>query len=367
LTGKEADMASIAPIVRTVTGGVDTHQDLHVAAVIDASDAVLGTGSFPTTAAGYQQLVAWMRAFGPIERVGVEGTGCYGAGLHRHLRTQGIDVLEVTRPDRSERRRRGKDDTLDAINAARAAHTGRRVSVPKSTDGAVESLRALRAVRTSAVIAHREALQLIHAQIIAAPADLRDQLRTLTRTRLLRTCAAFDPDPAAVADPDTAARLALRCLSHRALQLHQEITHLDTLIEPLVRELAPSLLGALGFGIHTTAQLLVTMGDNPQRVTSEARFAKLCGVAPLPASSGLIQRHRLNRGGDRQANSALHIALINRIHHDQRTREYIARRTTEGRTKPEIMRCLKRYLAREAYYLIKHDTQQRTPTHSLDT
>ena len=156
------------------------------------------------------------------------------------------------------------------------------MALPKGSDGAVESLRMLRAARTSAVIAHRETLQLIHAQIIAAPADLRDQLRTLTRARLLRTCAAFDPDPAAVADPHTAARLALRCLSRRALQLHQEITHLDMLIEPLVRALAPSLLGALGFGIHTSAQLLITMGDNPQRVTSEARFAKLCAVAPLP-------------------------------------------------------------------------------------
>lgn len=355
-------MASIPPIPAPVTGGVDTHQDLHVAAVIDASDTVLGTASFPTTAEGYQQLVAWMQGLGPLERVGVEGTGCYGAGLHRHLRAQGVQVLEVTRPDRGERRRCGKDDTLDAINAARAARTGRRVAVPKSSDGAIESLRVLRQVRTSAVIAHREALQLIHAQIIAAPAHLRDQLRTLTRARLLRTCAAFTPDPAAAADPLAATRLALRALAERALHLHQEITELNALIEPLVRYLAPSLLSALGFGIHTTAQLLITMGDNPQRISSEARFAKLCGVAPLPASSGLIQRHRLNRGGDRQANSALHIALINRIHHDQRTRDYIQRRTTEGRTKPEIMRCLKRYLAREAYYLIKHDTQQRTHT-----
>jgi transposase len=367
LTGKEADMASIPPIVRTVTGGVDTHQDQHVAAVIDVEQNVLGTSTFPTTEAGYRDLTTWMRAFGALARVGVEGTGCYGAGLHRHLRAQGIEVLEVTRPDRSERRRRGKDDTLDAINAARAARTGQRVATPKGGNGAIESLRVLRQVRTSAVIAHREALQLIHAQIIAAPADLRDQLRTLTRTRLLHTCAAFDPDPLAAADPHTAARLALRSLAERAQHLHQQIRELNTLIEPLVRSLAPSLLSALGFGIHTTAQLLITMGDNPQRMSSEARFAKLCGVAPLPASSGIIQRHRLNRGGDRQANSALHIALINRIHHDQRTRDYIARRTAEGRTKPEIMRCLKRYLAREAYYLIKHDTQQRTPTHGLDT
>lgn len=358
-------MASIASIAHAVTGGVDTHQDQHVAAVVDANDGVLGTASFPTTAAGYRDLLAWMRAFGVLQRVGVEGTGCYGAGLYRHLRAAGVQVLEVTRPDRADRRRRGKDDTLDACNAARAARTGQRVTTPKSGDGAVESLRMLRRARTSAVIAHREALQLVHAQIIAAPAELRDQIRTLTRMRLLRACAAFHPDPRAAADPHTAACLALRSLAERALHLHREITALDALIEPLVRELAPSLLAALGFGIHTTAQLLVTMGDNPQRVTSEARFAKLCGVAPLPASSGLVQRHRLNRGGDRAANSALHMALVNRLHYDENTRAYVARRTTEGRTKPEIMRCLKRYLAREAYYLIKHDTEQRslpTPT-----
>jgi transposase len=355
-------MASIAPMVRPVTGGVDTHQDQHVAAVIDVEQNVLGTASFPTTAAGYQSLLAWMQGFGSLQRVGVEGTGCYGAGLHRHLRAHGVQVLEVTRPDRSERRRLGKDDTLDAINAARAARTGRRVAIPKGTDGAVESLRVLRQVRTSAVIAHREALQLIHAQIIAAPADLRDQLRTLTRARLLRACAALPPDPAAVSDPAGALRLTLRALAERAAHLHREIRDLDALIEPLVRELAPSLLATCGFGIHTTAQLLITLGENPERISSEARFAKLCGVAPLPASSGVIQRHRLNRGGDRQANSALHIALVNRLHHDQRTRDYLTRRTAEGKSKPEIMRCLKRYLAREAYYLIKHDTQQRTPT-----
>lgn len=355
-------MASIPPIPPTVTGGVDTHQDQHVAAVLDAGDQVLGTASFPTTAAGYRQLVAWMRGFGELERVGVEGTGCYGAGLLRYLRARGVEVLEVTRPDRAERRRRGKDDTLDAINAARAVYSGQRVATPKSGDGAIESLRLLRQARTSAVVAHREALQLIHAQIIAAPATLRDEIRTLTRARLLCKCAAFRPDPTAAADPRTAIRLTLRSLAERALHLHREIAELNALIEPLVREMAPSLLATRGFGIHTTAQLLVTMGDNPQRITTEARFAKLCGVAPLPASSGVIQRHRLNRGGDRAANSALHIALVNRLRYDQRTRSYVTRRTTEGRTKPEIMRCLKRYLAREAYYLIKHDTEQRTLT-----
>jgi len=359
-------MASIPLIPALVTGGVDTHKDQHVAAVVDQDDHVVGTASFPTTRAGYRALSAWMGGFGPLERVGVEGTGCYGAGLARYLRSQGLEVLEVTRPDRADRRRRGKDDTLDACNAAHAARAGRRVITPKARDGMVESLHVLREVRASAVIAHREALQLLHAQVIAAPEELRDQIRDLTRMRLVRTCAAFRPDPAAFRDPYTATRIALRSLARRALALDEQIAELDALIEPLVRELAPSLLDAIGFGIHTAAQLLVTMGDNPQRVTSEARFAKFCGVAPLPASSGLITRHRLNRGGDRQANSALHLVVVCRLRYDERTRAYAERRTAEGKSKPEIIRCLKRYAAREAYYLIKHDHDhpQRSHTHT---
>lgn len=357
-------MASIPLIAALVTGGVDTHKDQHVAAVVDQDDHVVGTASFPTTRAGYRALSAWMSGFGPLKRVGVEGTGCYGAGLARYLRGQGLEVLEVTRPDRADRRRRGKDDTLDACNAAHAAHAGRRVITPKARDGMVESLHVLREARASAVIAHREALQLLHAQVIAAPEELRDQIRDLTRMRLVRTCAAFRPDPAGFRDPYTATRVALRSLARRALALDEQIAELDALIEPLVRELAPSLLDAIGFGIHTAAQLLVTMGDNPQRVTSEARFAKFCGVAPLPASSGLITRHRLNRGGDRQANSALHLVVVCRLRYDKRTRAYAERRTAEGKSKPEIIRCLKRYAAREAYYLIKHDHDHPQQPHT---
>ena len=176
-TWKGADMASIAPIRRSVIGAVDTHKNLHVAAVVDTDDRVLGTESFPTTAAGYRALLEWMQGFGHVGRIGVEGTGCYGAALHRYLTSQGVQVLEVTRADRSDRRRRGKDDSLDACNAAHAARSGHRVAIPKAHDGLVEALRVLRAARSTAVSARHEALQVLDAQIIAAPHELREQVR----------------------------------------------------------------------------------------------------------------------------------------------------------------------------------------------
>ena len=359
---KGADMASIASIAPVVIGGVDTHKDLHVAAVVDGSDRVLGSRAFPANRAGYRDLLAWMGGFGRIERVGVEGTGCYGAGLLRHLAGEGVEVWEVVRPDRSDRRRRGKNDVLDAQNAAHAAHAGRRVVTPKARDGMAEALRALCATRGSAVAAHREALQVLDAQIIAAPDTVRDKARDLARIELVHTAAAWRVEQAP-RDPAQAAQAAIGHLARRIAYLHEEIADLDRQITPLVKELAPSLLAVPGFGIHTTAQMLITMGDNPERVTSEPRFAKLCGVAPLDASSGKTQeRHRLNRGGDRAANSALYLVTLTRMRHDQRTKAYVERRTSEGKTKPEIIRCLKRYAAREAYYLIKHDHDHPEPT-----
>lgn len=342
-----------APAVVTrpvVIGGVDTHKELHVAAVTDHGENVLGTESFSTTRAGYRAMIRWMRTFGDIAKVGVEGTGSYGAGLTRHLLDAGIEVLEVDRADRSDRRRKGKDDDLDAISAARAALHGQRVSIPKTKDGAVESLRVLRVTRSTAVRARRNALQLLRMTIVSAPEELRDQVRNLTRMQLIRTCAGWRPDLSDAADPTSGTRIALKSLARRILELSDEISMLDDLIEPLVTTLAPQLLALTGFGIHNTGQLLVTAGDNPDRMHSEASFAMLCGAAPLPASSGMTRRHRLNRGGDRQANSALHLAVITRIRVDPRTQAYLAKKVAEGHSPREAIRCLKRYAAREVYY-----------------
>jgi transposase len=337
---------------RVVVGGIDTHKELHVAAVIDTAEHVLATHSFSTTRAGYRALLRWIRSFGDIARIGVEGTGSYGAGITRHLGQAGIEVVEIDRPDRSDRRRKGKDDDLDAISAARAALHNRRTSTPKGKDGAVEALRVLRVTRHTAVRARRTALQLLRMSIVSAPEELRDQVRNLTRMQLIRTCASWRPDPTDAADPTSATRIALKSLARRILELGDEIAMLDELIEPIVTELAPQLLDRVGIGVEIAAQLLVTAGDNTDRMRTEASFAMLCGAAPLPASSGMTQRHRLNRGGDRQANSALHLAVITRLRTDQKTKAYAAKKTAEGHSKREIIRCLKRYLAREIYYLL---------------
>lgn len=286
----------------------------------------------------------------------MEGTGSYGAGITRHLVEAGIEVFEVDRPDRSDRRRKGKDDDLDAINAARAALHNRRTSTPKSKDGAVESLRVLRVTRATAIRARRNAVQLLVMSIVSAPEELRDKVRNLTRMQLIRTCAAWRPDTTNAADPVSATRIALKSLARRILELGDEIAMLDNLIKPIVTALAPQLLARTGIGVEIAGQLLVTAGDNTQRLRTEASFAMLCGVAPLPASSDMTQRHRLNRGGDRQANSALHLAVISRLRIDQRTQAYVTKKTAQGHSKLEIIRCLKRYLAREVYYLLNPGT-----------
>jgi hypothetical protein len=335
-----------------VIGGIDTHKDLHFAAVVDVTGAVLGERAFATTRQGYRALVKWMGSFGRVQKVGVEQTGSYGAGIVRHLALAGIPVLEVTGPDKADRRARGKDDMIDAVAAARAALEGKRISVAKRRDGRIEALRVLRATRQTAVKARRAALQHLRCTIIAAPDEVRDQLRRRTRMQLIRMLAASRPDSLAYRDPAIATRIALRSLARRILELDDEIAQLDELIGPLVKELAPRMLEQMGFGIHNTGQLLVTAGDNPDRLGSEPAFAMLCGSAPLPASSGQTQRHRLNRGGDRAANSALHMAAICRLRLDPKTKAYAARRKADGLSKRETLRCLKRYLAREAYHLL---------------
>lgn len=356
-------MNSIAAAVTAVevVGGVDTHLDLHYAAVLSLEGELLGTRSFATTRAGYRAMLAWFRSHGEVVRVGVEQTGTYGAGLTRHLALAGIPVLEVTRPDRADRRAKGKDDTLDAIAAARAALTGRRVSVAKDRAGQVEALRVLRTTRKTAVKCRRATLQQLRNTIVAAPEEVRDQVRNLTRMQLLRTCAAWRPDEQAFRDPAMATKIALRSLARRLLDLGDEISELDRLISPLVSELAPGLLELEGVGIENAGELLVTAGDNPDRLASEAGFSMLCGASPIPASSGKIVRHRLNPGGNRQANSALHMIAVCRMRTDQRTRDYVTRRLAEGKTKREIMRCLKRYIARETYRALTQPTIAPTP------
>jgi transposase len=348
-------MPSITPedaAISEIAGGVDTHCDTHTAAVIDMVGRVLGTQQFPATAAGYAALLAWMRTFGRLLRVGVEGTGAYGAGLARLLHAEGVDVIEVDRPDRKARRFQGKSDPIDAIAAAKSALAGERTGVPKRRDGRVEALRNLRVARRSAVDQRADAQRQIKALIVTAPEELRERLRGLGARQLIATCASLRPDRSDAASPATAAKISLRSLARRHQQLSAEIADLDQLLEPLVQAINPRLVSANGVGADVAGQLLVTAGHNHDRLTSEAAFAMLCGAAPIPASSGRTTRHRLNRGGDRHANAALYRIVLCRLRWDPRTRAYMERRTKEGLSKKEIIRCLKRYIARELYQII---------------
>ncbi len=334
-----------------VVGGVDTHLDVNVAAVLSSIGALLGVESFPTTAAGYRRLLAWLRRFGVVERVGVEGTGSYGAGLTRHLLDHGIVVVEVDRPNRQTRRRRGKTDPLDAISAARAAQSGDADGQAKSRDGNVESIRVLRLGRTSAHKARTQALNQLRSLISTAPDQLRAQLRGLSIAAVLDTASALRPGGRT--DIGGATKLALRVVARRAQSLEAEIAELDAVLGPLVEATAPDLMTRPGLGPDTAGALLVAAGDNPHRLRNEASFAHLCGTSPLDASSGKQLRHRLNRGGDRQANAALWRIVITRLASDPRTRGYVERRCKEGLTKTEAIRCLKRYVAREVFYYLQ--------------
>jgi transposase len=338
---------TIVEDARVITGGVDTHADTHVAAALDPLGGVLGVREFPATAAGYAGLLGWLSGFGTVAQAGVEGTGSYGAGLARYLAAAGIRVVEVDRPDRQGRRRAGKSDPLDAVSAARAALSGRAAGAPKGRDGAVEAIRALMVARRGARAGRTQAINQARALLVTGPEELRARFARHTAARLAAGLAALRPRAADA--PGYATRVALRELGRRARFLEDQITRLDELIISLVTGRAPGLLALPGVGPHTAALLLVAAGDHPGRLRSEAAWAHLCAVAPIPASSGKLTRHRLNPGGDRQANHALWRIVITRMSSHPATRAYVERRAAEGLSKPEIIRCLKRYVARQVY------------------
>jgi transposase len=355
-------MERIADAARLVTGGVDTHALTHTVAVVDQVGRVLGSEEFPATAQGNREALAWMRSFGELVKVGVEGTGSYGAGLARYLAAQGVEVVEVIRPNRQARRRRGKSDPADAVAAALAALNGEASGRPKAHDGAVESLRTLQVARRGAVKASSQAANQLRDLIVTAPESLRAKLGPLPTGERVALAARFRPG--ALSDPGEAAKAALAAIARRHQQLQAEIAQLDAALESLVPRAAPhTFLAKHGVGLQVATSLLTTVGDNPERLGSEASFAALCGASPVDASSGKQRRHRLNRGGDRQANSALWRIVFVRMAHDPRTKAYVGRRTAEGKTKKEIMRCLKRYVAREVYKALvaNHETRARRP------
>jgi len=333
--------------------GVDTHADTHTTAVLNAIGELVAVIEIPATAGGYRRLLSWARSHGDVQRAGVEGTGAYGAGLARYLIEQGVCVLEVNRPNRQQRRRHGKSDTADAIAAARAVLAGVADATPKDSTGLVEAVRILHLTRRSAVKAKTQAGNQIKDLVITAPDAVRNELRSLTTTQRVRKAASWRPG--SIDGPTAATRHAIRTLARRWIALHEEIKTTEAQLWPLLRELAPSLLAESGVGLDVAAKLIVAAGENPDRMRSEASFAALCGASPVSASSGKHQRHRLNRGGNRQANNALHTVVLHRSRRCAETRAYIDRRRAENKTDHEIWRCLKRSLARRFHHLLIHD------------
>jgi transposase len=344
---------TMADLEVRVTGGVDTHKDTHVAAALDQLGRVLGTEAFPATAAGYRALLCWLTRFGPVDLVGVEGTGAWGAGLARFLTSQSISVIEVRRGNRQHRRRHGKSDPTDAISAARSVLSGEERGVAKTADGAVESIRLLQVARRSALKARSQTANQIHSIIDTAPEELRGRFHGLPVRDVVAVAARFRRGE--IATPHDAAKCALRHLARRWQSLTEEMDALDTQLDTLTAAAAPTLVALNGAGTQTASALLVAAGDNPHRLESSASFAALCGASPLDASSGRQQRHRLNRGGDRQANAALYIIVISRLRWHQPTQDYMARRLAEGKTRKETIRCLKTYVAREVHRAILTD------------
>jgi transposase len=336
-------------MVSGVVGGVDTHADVHVAAALDTNGGLLGIESFVTDASGYRRLEQWLSSFGPVVKVGVEGTGSYGVGLARHLHANGIEVVEVDRPNRQARRRRGKSDPVDAEAAARAVLSGSAKTTPKRRDGAVEQMRVLLVARRSARRQRTATLNQLRHVVLTAPDAVRVRFKDRPKMGLVSEAAAMRPrkgnDPVAYTT-----YVVIRGLARRIRDFNDEIAGIDDVLKELIDATAPSLLNCHGVGVDTAATLLVAAGDNPGRLHSERSWAHLCGVTPIPAGSGKTSgRVRLNRGGNRQANAALHRIVLVRMASDAQTHNYVRRRSAEGLSKREIMRCLKRYVARQTF------------------
>jgi transposase len=334
-----------------IVAGADTHLDtIHVAA-ISMTGALIGDREFPTTRTGYAAAIRFLTSSGQVQRIGVEGTASYGAGLTRALSAAGIDVVEVSRAVKSTRRLKGKSDPLDAYSAARTALAGDGLATPK--DHATAGLRALHVARRSAVKHRTAVINQLKAMLVSAPDAVREKYRGLTTLKLIEAIARCRPD--ALSDPWAQSVLvAARTLAQRVQFLEAQAEELETQIDALVTAANPGLRAAYGVGADTAAQLLITAGANPHRLHNEAAFAALCGVAPVPASSGKTTRHRLSRGGDRAANNALHRIALVRLSHHQPTKDYANRQLLGGhsKSKMEVLRKLKRAIAREIFTLL---------------
>lgn len=340
----------LAEIVDIVIG-VDTHKHTHTAAAVNTTGSPLECVTEPTDPDGYAALVAMADRHGGLRAWAIEGANGYGAGLARFLAERGEWVIELDRPARPARRRGAKSDEIDAVRAAREALAREHLAEPRC-DGERAALAVRLAARRSAVDATTTTQRQLHALVVAAPEPLRGRLRHKTTTEMTRTCARLRID----ARWDTMTRetaAVLRTLARRITTLHNESREHERAILDLVRAWRPDLLDQFGVGPIVAAVVLCAW-SHPGRIRSDAAFAMLAGTAPIPASSGLTNRHRLNRSGDRQLNRAIHTIMLTRLRHDPATRDYVERRRSEGLTDREIKRCLKRYITRQLYRQLEH-------------
>ncbi len=330
--------------------GVDTHRDSHTAAVLDTTGAVLAESTVPADAFGYKRVLAFGRSYAPERRAwAIEGTGSFGAGLTTYLLEQGEWVVEIDRPARPARRNGAKSDELDAARAALEALSREHLAQPRRR-GDREAIRVLLTTRHGTVVARTKAICHLKALLVSAPEGIRLHFRNMTTDEQLVRCARLRTLPSQTTE-HRCTILALRSTARRALALEGDASDLESEIQRLVCDIAPGLLAEPGVGPISAAQILCSWSHHG-RIRSEAAFAALGGVAPIPASSGQTMRHRLNRGGDRQLNRALHTIVLSRLLHHPETRAYAARRKAEGRTPREIKRCLKRHLARRLFKLL---------------
>lgn len=343
---------------KTVIAGVDTHKDKHVLCLLDGLGRKLFSTSYPSDARGYEQLAEAIGNPDSCLAVGVEGTASFGAGLSAYLVSMGYPVVEVLRPKRGKRRK-GKNDEIDAEIAARNAAAGDGTSVPKSHDGWVEGLRTLMVARNIGIQASTKAMNAVKSLLVTAPENVRAKYRSYNGRALMEKLSRNRTESGDVAA--NALMAALKSLARTWLELEQKSLDLMGLIGELLSENAPALLEIPGCGAINAADLAIAAGDNPERMKSESAFAALCGASPIEASSGKVIRHRLNRGGNRSANRALHMIVVSRMRHDENTVAYIKRRASEGKTKREAMRCLKRYIAREVYSILLNPTATKYP------
>jgi transposase len=353
------DSIALVDLTAKVVVGVDTHKHVHVAVAINMVGARVGSKSVDADRGGYAELVDWARSLGAVEAFGIEGTGSYGVGLASFVRRQAVRVVEVNHCDRRKRRNNGKSDTIDAETAARSVLSGIATAVPKTADGAAEMVRQIKIARDTAVKARSSAIITLKTLIVNAPGELREVLEPLTDRKLIDRCATLIAGE--LIDPTASVKHSLRALATRWLALSDEIGSHDAALDGITMTAVPTLREAFGIGPDSAAEMMIVAGDNPQRIRSEAAFAKLCGVCPIPASSGVTNRHRLFRGGHRQANAALYRIVIVRMRWHQPTIDYVERRTAQGLSKKDIIRCLKRFVAREIYTGLIADHKALTP------